>query len=141
MLHIYQRRTRYKSKRSRRTPNLIGITLDEAPGRFEIGLASAGTYPLMLSSVPADPTIKLHSGYIGRHLYQPAVCCSPPPSAAAEDGRARTGLDPVIVARRHYIYDHLQRLQDFLGGLGMRFPVTAHRDDTLLAVELWRRCR
>lgn len=115
----------------------IKITLDDAPEQSETRIASAGAYALVLSSVLPDRAIELHSSYLGHpgtptqtiHLMLAPTISD---SEAVEHDEASM---PVMVARRRCIYDHLQRLQDFLAELGhtVQIPLA---DDALLAVEL-----
>lgn len=122
---------------SERTPIPIEITLDGAPERFETRLASAGAYALVLSSVLPDHAIELHSSYLG-HPGAPTRVSHlmlAPGITDSESVEHDESLIPVMVARRRCIYDHLQRLQDFLAELGhtVQIPLA---DDALLAVEL-----
>jgi hypothetical protein len=122
---------------SERTPIPIQITLDGAPEHFEMHLASAGAYALALSSVLPDRAIELHSTYIG-HPGAPTQASHLMLAPAITDSEAvehDEALIPVMIARRRCIYDHLQRLQDFLAQLGhtVQIPLA---DDALLAVEL-----
>ncbi len=122
---------------SERTPIPIEITLDGAPERFETRLASAGAYALVLSSVLPDRAIELHSTYLG-HPGAPTRASHlmlAPGISDSESAEHDESLIPVMVARRRCIYDHLQRLQDFLAELGhtLQIPLA---DDALLAVEL-----
>ncbi len=122
---------------SERTPIPIEITLDGAPERFETRLASAGAYALVLSSVLPDRAIELHSSYLG-HPGAPTRASHlmlAPGITDSESVEHDESSIPVMVARRRCIYDHLQRLQDFLAELGhaVQIPLA---DDALLAVEL-----
>jgi hypothetical protein len=122
---------------SDRTPIPIEITLDGAPERFETRLASAGAYALVLSSVLPDRAIELHSSYLG-HPGAPTRASHlmlAPGISDTETVEHDESLIPVTIARRRCIYDHLQRLQDFLAELGhsVQIPLA---DDALLAVEL-----
>jgi hypothetical protein len=122
---------------SERTPIPIEITLDGAPERFETRLASAGAYALLLSSVLPDRAIELHSSYLG-HPGAPTRASHlmlAPGISDTETVEHDESLIPVTIARRRCIYDHLQRLQDFLAELGhsVQIPLA---DDALLAVEL-----
>ena len=122
---------------SDRRPIPIEITLDGAPERSETRIASAGAYALVLSSVLPDRAIELHSSYLG-HPGTPThtihLMLAPTTSDSEALEHHETSI-PVIVARRRCIYDHLQRLQDFLAELGhtVQIPIA---DDALLAVEL-----
>ena len=115
----------------------LSIILDEHPERSETRVASAGPYALVLSSVLPDRAVELHSSYLGHpgavtrvsHLLLA-------PGVADSDAVERSEFSvSVMVARRRCLYDHLQRLQDFLGGLGYtaQMPLA---DDALIAVEL-----
>ena len=122
---------------SERTPIPIEITLDGAPERFETRLASAGAYALFLSSVLPDRAIELHSSYLG-HPGAPTRASHlilAPGISDSESVKHDESLISVMIARRRCIYDHLQRLQDFLAELGhtVQIPLA---DDALLAVEL-----
>jgi hypothetical protein len=115
----------------------LEITLDGAPVRSETRVASAGAYALVLSSVLPDHAIELHSSYIG-HPGTPTQASHLMLAQGISNSEAvehdETSI-PVIIARRRCIYDHLQRLQDFLADIGhtVQIPLA---DDALLAVEL-----
>jgi hypothetical protein len=131
-------RTRYGQRTmSERKPIPIEITVDGARERFETRLASAGPYALVLSSVLPDRAIELHSSYLG-HPGAPTQASHLMLAPGISDSDALEhdeSLIPVMVARRRCIYDHLQRLQDFLGELGHTVEIPL-ADDALLAVEL-----
>jgi hypothetical protein len=122
---------------SERTLIRLEITLDGAPVRSETRVASAGAYVLVLSSVLPDHAIELHSSYVG-HPGTPTqashLMLAPGISNSGAVEHDETSI-PVIIARRRCIYDHLQRLQDFLAELGHTFQIPL-ADDALLAVEL-----
>jgi hypothetical protein len=131
-------RTRYGQRTmSERKLIPIAITLDGAPERSQTRLASAGAYALVLSSVLPDRAIELHSSYLG-HPGAPTQASHlmlAPSISDSETVEHDESLIPVMIARRRCIYDHLQRLQDFLAALGhtVQIPLA---DDALLAVEL-----
>ena len=105
--------------------------------RSETRVASAGPYALVLSSVLPDRAVELHSTYLGHPgavtrashlLLAPGVS----DSDAAEHSEDAIS---VMVARRRCLYDHLQRLQDFLEQLGCTAQIPL-ADDALTAIEL-----
>jgi hypothetical protein len=114
----------------------LRITLDGHLERSETRLASAGPYALVLSSVLPDRAIELHSSYLGHPgavtrashlLLAPGMSES---DAAEYSGESMS----VMVARRRCLYDHLQRLQDFLEALGHTAQIPL-AEDALIAVE------
>jgi hypothetical protein len=134
---IYQEQALRSQAMSVRKLIPIKITLDEACERSETRLASAGAYALVLSSVLPDRAIELHSTYLG-HSGAPTQASHLLLSPAHNDSETVEHDEfsiPVMVARRRCIYDHLQRLQDFLGELGHTAQIPL-ADDALLAIEL-----
>lgn len=122
---------------SKRTTIPLHLTLDGYPERSETLLASVGAYALVLSSVLPARAIELHSSYLG-HPGTPtrASHLLLAPNATDSDAVEHSADSiPVIVARRRCLYDHLQRLQDFLETLGHTAAVPLP-DDALIAVEL-----
>ncbi len=91
----------------------------------------------MLSSVLPDRAIELHSTYLG-HPGAPTQASHLTLAPGISDSHSlehHEALIPVMIARRRCIYDHLQRLQDFLAELGLTVQIPL-ADDALLAVEL-----
>ena len=123
--------------RPQREPIPIEIALDGAPERFETCLAGAGAYALVLSSVLPKRGVELHSSYLGHHgaPTRTSHLLLAPGASNSEAVEHDESLIPVTFARRRCLYDHLQRLQDFLTELGhtVQIPLA---DEALLAVEL-----
>jgi hypothetical protein len=117
----------------------LSLTLDGHPEHSETLLATVGAYTLVLSSVLPARAVELHSSYLG-HPGAPTqashLLLAPDPedidSEAVEHSEKSI---PVIIARRRCLYDHLQRLQDFLETLGHTAAIPLP-DDALIAVEL-----
>jgi hypothetical protein len=115
----------------------LRLTLDGHPERSETLLADVGAYALVLSSVLPARAVELHSSYLGypgtptraSHLLLA------PDTADSEAAEHSADSIPVIIARRRCLYDHLQRLQDFLETLGHTAAIPLP-DDALVAVEL-----
>lgn len=119
-----------------RTPIRIDITLDGQPESFKTLVASAGAYALVLSSVLSGRAIELHSSYLGHpgaSTQASHLLLAPGVSESETIEHDQTSI-PVMVARRRCLYDHLQRLQDHLSGLG-HIALIPLADDALLAVE------
>ena len=119
-----------------RTSIRIDITLDGRPESFETLVASAGPYALVLSSVLSGRAIELHSSYLGHPgaSTQASHLLLAPGVSESETIEHDQASIPVMVARRRCLYDHLQRLQDHLSGLG-HVALIPLADDALLAVE------
>ena len=92
----------------------------------------AGAYVLVLCTAVSELGFELHSVYVGHpgiatHLTH--LVLSGPPSQAAGETMTRREADlPVVFARRRCLFDHLQRLQDELTGLGHQAGIEV--DDT-----------
>jgi hypothetical protein len=114
----------------------LQMTLDGQLERSETRAASAGAYVLVLSSVLADRAVELHSVYLGHPGASTRVShLLLAPGVSESDACEHTADSlPVITARRRCLYDHLQRLQEFLAQLGYtaQLPLA---DDALIAVE------
>jgi hypothetical protein len=122
---------------SERTLIPLRIKLDGHPERSETRLAAVGAYALVLSSVLPIQGIELHSSYLG-HPGAPTRASHlllAPDTANSDAAEHSEDSIPVIVARRRCLYDHLQRLQDFLEALGHTAEIPLP-DDALIAVEL-----
>jgi len=82
----------------------------------------AGADVLVLCTALSELGFELHSVYVGHPgiaTYVTHLALSGPPSQAAGETMARREADlPVLFARRRCLFDHLQRLQDELTGLG-----------------------
>lgn len=121
---------------AKRTPILLDLTLDGKPERSETLVLGAGAYALVLSTVLPTRAIELHSSYLGHPgaATQASHLLLAPDVSEGETVEHEHTAIPVMVARRRCLYDHLQRLQDFLAQFGhtLQIPLA---DDALLAVE------
>jgi hypothetical protein len=91
------------------------------PARSETVLTEAGPNALVLSTTIRDRGIWLDSTYLGHGgaETQLAHLMVAPGRVGETDSRSVHHDEiPVIHVRRLCLYDHLQRLQDFLGELG-----------------------
>jgi hypothetical protein len=103
----------------------VDLVLDGRAVTSETRYAEAGTYVLVLSSCVPELGLELHSTYVGHpevetratHLILGA---RGPQNAATEAVVRPDGELPVVFARRRCLFDHLQRLQDELAGIGHR---------------------
>jgi hypothetical protein len=97
------------------------IRIDGMPAASETMLTEAGPNALVLSTTIRDRGIWLDSTYLGHGGAETQVThlLVAPGRNGTTEARA-VGHDeiPVIHVRRLCLYDHLQRLQDFLGELG-----------------------
>ena len=104
-----------------RRPIVCRIRLDGQPVRSETILTEAGPNALVLSTTIRDRGIWLDSTYLGHgnadtqitHLF-----VAPGRTGETEARSVPHDEIPVIHVRRLCLYDHFQRLQDFLGELG-----------------------
>lgn len=111
----------------------IEITLDGALARCETRASSIGAYVLVLDTVLSDEGIELHSVYMGHprvstlvsHLMLAPAYHDTLLVEREHDQEYEHDTLPLGHARRRCLYDHLQRLQDFLGelGIGASIPV------------------
>ena len=91
------------------------------PARSETVLTEAGPNALVLSTTLRDRGIWLDSTYLGHGGAETQVAhLMVAPGRVGETECRSVPHDeiPVIHVRRLCLYDHLQRLQDFLGDLG-----------------------
>ncbi len=108
------------------------MVLDGCRAACETRYAEAGAYVLVLCTALSELGFELHSVYVGHpgiathvtHL----VLSGPPCQAAGETMTRRQNDLPVVFARRRCLFDHLQRLQDELSGLGHQAGIEV--DDT-----------
>jgi len=115
----------------------LRLTLDGHPEHSETLLAAVGAYALVLSSVLPAHAVELHSSYLG-HPGAPTRASHlllAPDTTESDGSEHNEDSIPVIIARRRCLYDHLQRLQDFLETLGHTAAIPLP-DDALIAVEL-----
>jgi hypothetical protein len=104
-----------------RRPIACRVRLDGMPVRSETILTEAGPNALVLSTTLRDRGIWLDSTYLGHGsaetLITPLLVA---PGRAGETQSRGVPHDevPVIHVRRLCLYDHFQRLQDFLDELG-----------------------
>src|SRR5215212_323020 len=100
----------------------VELVVDGSPIASETRYAEAGAYVLALGSCIPDLGVELHSVYVGHpgvSMRITHLALSGPPSQAASETVVRPQGDlPVAFARRRCLFDHLQRLQDELAGLG-----------------------
>ena len=108
------------------------LVLDGRRVASETRYGELGANELVLCTCVADVGVELHSAYVGHpgtttHVTHLAL--SGPPSQAASETAVYPERDlPVVFARRRCLFDHLQRLQDELGGLGHETGINV--DDT-----------
>ena len=107
----------------------VELVVDGSPIASETRYAEAGAYVLALGSCVPDLGVELHSVYVGHpgvSMRITHLALSGPPSQAASETVVRPQGDlPVVFARRRCLFDHLQRLQDELAGLGHRVGITS----------------
>ena len=97
------------------------IRIDGMPTVSETVLTEAGPNALVLSTTIRDRSIWLDSAYLGHGGADTQVThlLVAPGRTGETEGRAVPhDAIPVVHVRRLCLYDHLQRLQDFLGELG-----------------------
>ena len=91
------------------------------PTRSETILTEAGPNALVLSTTLRDRGIWLDSTYLGHGSAETQIThllVAPGRSGETESRTVAHDEIPVIHVRRLCLYDHLQRLQDFLSELG-----------------------
>lgn len=99
----------------------LKIAIDGEPERSETIAYSAGAYVLALATTLADRAVSLHSTYTG----DPATGTLSSHLLLAHGAYRATACEhdhvalPLTHQRRRLLYDHLQRLQDLLDGLGL----------------------
>lgn len=104
-----------------RRPIACRVRLDGMPVRSETVLTEAGPNALVLSTTLRDRGIWLDSTYLGHGSAETQIThLLVAPGRAGETEARSVPHDeiPVIHVRRLCLYDHFQRLQDFLGELG-----------------------
>lgn len=97
------------------------LRLDGMPVRSETILTEAGPNALVLSTMIRDRGIWLDSTYLGHGSADTQITHLLVAPGRCGETEARTVPHddvPVIHVRRLCLYDHFQRLQDFLGDLG-----------------------
>jgi hypothetical protein len=114
------------------------IILDGRAVRSTTRTVSAGAYQFVISTILPGTGIELQSSYIGHgNLEETQIT-----HLLLALGHCETELRsvphyaiPVQHGRRRCLYDHLQRLQDFVRDLGHDVSIDAFDDALLLAVE------
>ena len=104
-----------------RRPIACRIRLDSMPVRSETILTEAGPNALVLSTTLRDRGIWLDSTYLGHGSAETQIThllVAPGRPGETESRSVPHDEVPVIHVRRLCLYDHLQRLQDFLDSLG-----------------------
>jgi hypothetical protein len=99
------------------------IRVDGMPARSETVLTEASLNVLVLSTTLRDRGIWLDSTYLGHGGADTQIThlMVAPGRVGETESRSVDHNDiPVLHLRRRCLYDHLQRLQDFLGELGHR---------------------
>jgi hypothetical protein len=97
------------------------IRVDGMPARSETILTEAGPNALVLSTTLRDRGIWVDSTYLGHGGCETQVThllVAPARGGETESRAVAHDEIPVIHVRRLCLYDHLQRLQDFLDSLG-----------------------
>ena len=104
-----------------RRPIACRIRVDGMPARSETVLTEAGPNALVLSTTLRDRGIWLDSTYLGHGGTDTQIThllVAPGRQGETESRSVPHDEVPVIHVRRLCLYDHLQRLQDFLVELG-----------------------
>jgi len=102
-------------------PIACRLRIDGQPVRSETLLTEAGPNALVLSTTLSDRGIWLDSTYLGHGSAETQIThllVAPGRSGETECRTVPHDEIPVIHVRRLCLYDHLQRLQDFLDSLG-----------------------
>jgi hypothetical protein len=97
------------------------IRVDGMPARSETILTEAGPNALVLSTTLRDRGIWIDSTYLGHGGTETQIThllVAPGRPGETESRAVPHDEVPVIHVRRLCLYDHLQRLQDFLDSLG-----------------------
>jgi hypothetical protein len=102
---------------------VVDMVLDGRAATSETRYAEAGAYVLVLCSCVPELGLELHSTYVGHPGVETRVTHltlggGSPQHAATEAVARPDGELPVVFARRRCLFDHLQRLQDELAGIG-----------------------
>ena len=114
------------------------IGLGGRPVRSTTRVISVGAYQVVFTTVLPDRGIELHSSYMGHdaiHASQVTHLLLAPGERSFEARELPQAEVPVVWARRRCLYDHLQRLGDFLRELGHFDASIDVLDEALLAVE------
>lgn len=104
-----------------RRPISCRIRVDGMPALSETVLTEAGPNALMLSTTLRDRGIWVDSAYLGHGGTETQVShllVAPGRAGETESRSVPHDEIPVVHVRRLCLYDHLQRLQDFLAELG-----------------------
>jgi hypothetical protein len=104
-----------------RRPIACRMRLDGMPVRSETILTEAGPNALVLSTTLRDRGIWVDSTYLGHGSTETQIThllVAPGRSGETESRAVPHDEVPVIHVRRLCLYDHFQRLQDFLNELG-----------------------
>src|SRR3954454_13361798 len=110
----------YLSRMARRSID-CRIRVDGMPARSETILTEAGPNALVLSTTLRDRGIWIDSTYLGHGGTDTQIThllVAPGRPGETEARAVAHDEGPVIDGRRLCLYDHLQRLQDFLDSLG-----------------------
>ena len=113
------------------------MRLDGLPVRSETTLTEAGPNALVLSTMLRDRGIWLDSTYLGHGNAETQIThlfVAPGRSGETEARAVSHDEIPVIHVRRLCLYDHFQRLQDYLDSLGHTGQVSG-LDHAIEAVE------
>ncbi len=104
-----------------RRPIACRVRLDGMPVRSETLLTEAGPNALVLSTTLRDRGIWVDSSYLGHGSAETQIThllVAPGRTGETEARSVPHDEVPVIHVRRLCLYDHFQRLQDFLDELG-----------------------
>jgi hypothetical protein len=115
------------------------IALDGRTVRSATRSVSAGAYQFVISTVLPGHGIELQSSYIGHgELEETQIThLMLAPGHQETEVRSVSPLEvPVTHARRRCLYNHLERLGDFLRELGHHVSIDAFDEALLLAVEV-----
>ena len=118
-------------------PIACRLRIDGQPVRSETLLTEAGPNALVLSTTLSDRGIWLDSTYLGHGSAETQIThllVAPGRSGETECRTVPHDEIPVIHVRRLCLYDHLQRLQDYLDSLGHTGQVSG-LDHAIEAVE------
>jgi hypothetical protein len=113
------------------------IRVDGASARSETVLTEASLNVIVLSTTLRDRGIWLDSTYLGHGGTDTQIThlmVAPGRLGESESRAVDHNEIPVLHVRRRCLYDHLQRLQDFLEELGLRAQVDG-LDNAVEAVE------
>ena len=114
------------------------IALDGHAVRSATRTVSAGAYQFVISTVLPGTGIELQSSYIGHGNLEETQITHLLLAVGQQETELRWAPHyaiPVQHARRRCLYDHLQRLSDFVAELGHELAIDTFDDALLLAVE------